>query len=97
MEQDKVNMSDHDLVIRIDTRLEDLIKTVAEIRDGTHARISCLETKVDNHDKEISDLRATRTDFRQKIADMKLWDKTLIWLIIFLAGLLIWHLTGYHL
>ena len=38
-----MDFSDHDLVIRIDTRLTDLQKTVQEIRDGTISRIQVLE------------------------------------------------------
>ena len=81
--EDVQPITDHDRLIRIDTRLKDLIDTVADIKDGTSVKIALLEkSKADrdvveniqkklNEDIEhrVSNLETTRQDFRSKLAD----------------------------
>ena len=47
-------MSDHDLVIRMDTRLEDLISSVKELQNGTYSKIEILfRDKAERKDVEV--------------------------------------------
>ena len=101
------NISDHDLLIRVDVRLEDLIKTVSDMRDGTNIKIVSLDNNIKCVETDVSDLKATRIDFRNKIEDSKLqcianhqstqkYVKFMIWLgstyAAALTGLVIWAL-----
>lgn len=38
-----MNNQDHDMLIKIDTKVEMLIKTVDEMKSSLHVRVSCLE------------------------------------------------------
>lgn len=44
--QNPTLMSDHDLIIRIDTKLSDLISDVGELKDVTSERITKLDMRV---------------------------------------------------
>lgn len=87
-------MSDHDRIIRIDTRLKDLIDTVNEIKDGTADRISSLELGVNDLDK-------MKEECKKDIGNLQSIQKILMSLgaffLVFLFGMVVWHILGYHL
>ena len=80
--------NDHDLIIRIDTRLTDLITTVKDIKDGTVVQLA-------DHEKRIQDLEKTRIDFRGIIKSNKTLMIIMISIGVCAISLLVWHLTGY--
>lgn len=51
-------MNDHDLIIKLGTQMEYLIKEVQALRDGTKREIADLQTKVDFLEKADLSLRA---------------------------------------
>jgi hypothetical protein len=81
MDENKMlNQKDHDILIRVETRLEDLQKAVDNLRDGTQKTIM-------NHEDRINKLETSRT--RQNVA-MGIY----IGIGIFLTTLMIYHLIG---
>jgi hypothetical protein len=75
-----LNQKDHDILIRVETRLEDLQKAVDNLRDGTQKTIM-------NHEDRINKLETSRT--RQNVAmGIYLGIGTL------LVSLLIYHIIG---
>lgn len=80
MDQTEQQMKDHDTLIRIETRVEDLIKSVESIKSGTAVQIA-------DHEKRIKALEMSRSN--QKIS-MAIY----IGIGAFLAGLMIYHMIG---
>lgn len=77
---EQMNTSDHDLLIRVDTRLGDLKQSVDSIRDGVNS-------KIENHEYRIQKLELSRSNLKLQLG---------IYISIgaVLIGLLIWHMTG---
>ena len=97
---------DHDLLIRLDTKLDQLATAVKELQDGTTRRISNLEnTKLDVKDsypilyKETVDRRLNTQGLDiETLKDFKTTQTILlsvgIGLLIVLFGLLSYHIFG---
>lgn len=75
-----LNQKDHDILIRVETRLEDLQKAVDNLRDGTSKTII-------NHEDRLNKLETSRT--RQNVA-MGIY----IGIGVFLSILMITHILG---
>jgi hypothetical protein len=75
-----LNQKDHDILIRVETRLEDLQKAVDNLRDGTQKTIM-------NHEDRLNKLETSKT--RLNVA-MGIY----IGIGIFLTTLMIYHLIG---
>jgi len=50
-ERRQQNKDDHDLIIRLDTKMDDIRSDIKELKDGTHQRL----TDVENHKLNIKD------------------------------------------
>ena len=79
-EKQMLNQKDHDILIRVETRLEDLQKSVDNLRDGTGKTIL-------NHEDRINKLEISKT--RQNVA-MSIY----ISIGAILVSVLIYHLVG---
>lgn len=97
----KQTTSDHDLLIRVDSRLSDLITTVNDIRDGTSVRIASLEKekadrkelqiiqdKVNNDiEKRVTSLESTKADFREQIGLTNQSNANLKYYLVLMSGI----------
>jgi hypothetical protein len=72
--------TDHDLLVELKTRMEDIRKDIQDLKDGTSIRIS-------DHEKRISLLEKSNITTKVAVG---------IYLAIgvFLAGLMIYHIIG---
>ena len=93
--------NDHDNLITLVADVKNLTKSQTEfhkeMKDSFTELKNNYSVRLENHDTRIQNLEITRTDFRQKLDDNKNYTKLLMWIGILLAGILIWHLTGYNL
>ena len=48
MSIDQLNSRDHDTLIRVESKVDQLVKEVKDLKDGTTIRIIALETRMDN-------------------------------------------------
>lgn len=76
------NLSDHDLTIRIDTRLEDVIARLNDLQTGTYAKIEMLvRDKADRKDVEIlqkivnTDIEERMRKLEEKVLDKRYYDE----------------------
>ena len=104
-------MEDHNLLIRLDQKVSDLKVSVDNLTNGTVAKITLLErdkadsktveeleSKVNNDiEKRLTDLEITRVDFRSKITNTNRYLTFLLGLGLLIVGMLLYHLSGYHL
>lgn len=64
-------------------------ETLARLQDNTGIRLSKVEERVAN-------LEITKTDFREKLASNKTLLSVVIAIGVLLVGILIYHISGYH-
>jgi hypothetical protein len=101
-EERRVEHNDHDLLVRLDEKVENLTKTVTSLVDGTAKRIQDLETgKVDQKAFDLLQQRVN-LDIEKRVRDIEKDNETnhiamvvLSGLGILILGMLIWHITGY--
>lgn len=98
--------NDHDLIIRLDTKFDQMASDIKELKDGTTSRLVELEQRVDTIEETHDRLHVTET--AQTVAENTRWinDFNVRWkLIIALASgisavvgfiaALIYHLAGF--
>jgi seryl-tRNA synthetase len=68
---------------------KEMRETLAKMQDGVGDRISKCEQR-------IATLEVTKADFREKLSSNKQYLVLLTAIGVVLVGLLIWHITGYH-
>lgn len=95
MEIQHQSMNDHDLLIRVDTRLETLIGEVQLMRDNTNQRLAKVEDgkleKADFNDfrNELNKALETRTKENDiRFTNLERSVNRLIWLVAIGAGVL---------
>jgi len=95
MAEEKLN--DHDLLIKLSTTVElgfkNINKQIEDLKDGTTDKISDLYSKYEALEKWKTAHETENKDATRSNAN---YMKALIAIGIMLAGLLIYHLTGYH-
>ena len=80
MENENKITNDHDLLIRVDTRLGDLIKSVENIKSGNQ--------------KDIEDLQKRTAALELARSNQKIAMAIYIGIGAFLVGLMIYHIMG---
>lgn len=88
-----VSMSDHDLLIRLDQKMNGISTDMKELKDGLYARVSTLEQKIIIYDKliaeyPISDLTKMLMEDHKWISDFKLTSKLFSFLLVGIGSLL---------
>ena len=105
MEPNFVN-SDHDLLIRVDQKVDSLTATIQDIKDGTLSRLNALEkekadrseiqemqTKINDLQKHINENVETRTQKLERMSDKYLITLALYTLAVgSMIGLIIYHI-----
>jgi len=85
--------TDHDnlvtLIESVNNFHREVRTTLQEIKDNFQARVN-------DHEVRIKDLEITRVDFRRKLSDSKWQWGFVVGLGFLILGILIFHLTGYH-
>ena len=100
-------LTDHEQIILIRRDIQNLKESQAEFHKEVRQAFEDLKgnfsATVANHESRIINLEATRQDFRnkidvtcQQIKDNKIYMVMLTTVGVLLAGLLIWHISGYH-
>jgi hypothetical protein len=79
--------NDHDLLIRVDTKVDLLTKTVNNLVSGT-------SRKIDNLEARVNSLEIGRKENQDGIKAYKLYMGIIIGIGVALIGLLIYHITG---
>lgn len=64
-------------------------ETLSKLQDQTGNRLTKCEERIAN-------LEITKTDFREKVANLNTWIKWLCAIGLLLTGIMIYHLTGYN-
>jgi hypothetical protein len=95
------NASDHDLLIRIDTKVDVLQSTVAETRTALSARIDRLAQEkasygdldvvrksIEDYQKRNSEELSAKNAEVEKLADKVDWTRRMIWVAIGILGTL---------
>jgi hypothetical protein len=82
--------SDHDIIVMMATELKQVRIDVRDLKDGTFAKIS-------DHDHRIEALETWRAAQVVSLATQTQLLRTLIALGILILGMIVWHITGYHL
>jgi hypothetical protein len=94
------NSGDHDLLIRLETQMGFISNAIKELKDGTVARIELLE-RDKAEKKEVIDLLTIAEDNKKRIRSLE--DKSsnsnltiglFVSLILFLGGLLVYHIIN---
>lgn len=98
---DKSLMNDHDLLIRVDTKLTQLSVDVKEVKDGTNARIAALESKSLLYDKIIAEYPPEKYapivfKNQQDIHDFKLTYKVGVAIAAGVGAFVTWVLTTFN-
>jgi hypothetical protein len=81
------------------TDILDLKQNKADTKevDRLQGLVNEIQKKVNSdHETRLVNLETTRSEFRDKLKDNARYLKFLIWIGILFIGLLIFHLTGYH-
>ena len=102
------NYTDHESILLIRQEIQQLKNSQETFHKEMRTSFSDLKDnyagRLNEHDKILTELIATRADFReklnimnQKILDTKVYDIAMTAVGILVLGLLIWHITGYHL
>lgn len=92
MIKNPVNMSDHDLLIRVDAKVDNLALDVKDLKDGFSARLVTVENKITQYDKILAEYSPEPIvkqlhENTQWIRDFKTTNRVVIGLFTFLAFL----------
>jgi len=90
---------DHDLIIRLDTKLDALHKAVTEANNDTKERIVTLESKKlekDGFNDFLSEYKLERADKERRIRFLERWSWAAWGVIGFIEFALILYVTFHH-
>lgn len=91
--------SDHDLLIRLDTKLLDVSRDVREVKDNTQSAISALQQKVIGYDQIFIEYPPKRINemtlaHEKWISDFKLTYRLIIGMAIGISSIITFILTS---
>ncbi len=62
-EQDKIQAADHDSLIRLEGKVDQILIDIKELKDNTAGKITELDTKISGFDKRLKSLEDLRIKF----------------------------------
>jgi hypothetical protein len=83
-------LTDHDILIELRAEIRGIKVDIKDLKDGTSKDIFELQ-------KDVLDLQQWRISRIQEIKDKKWKDNFIISIALLILGMVIFHLTGYHL
>ena len=95
--EENQHKTDHDLIIRLDEKMDQMAASIKELKDGTQSRVDKIEATLVEVFKRLNELEQFRTAQIQSNKDMKNYWKLIFGLGILLLGLMSAHILGYHL
>ena len=94
------NLTDHEAILLVRQELQQLEKSQTEFHKEMRAAFTDLKDnyagRLNEHDKQLTDLYATRQDFRTKIKETNIWLSWLAVAVGIIGSVVFYHLTGYH-
>ena len=83
------NASDHDLLIKLDTKVDNLALDIKELKDGLTVRMAAIELKVVGYDKIIAEADPTGTKKKVDELGAEIHDfKTTVGIYRVIAGVI---------
>ena len=93
-------ITDHEAILLVRQELQQLKDSQSAFHKEMRESFSDLKNNyqgtLNDHEKRLVDLEATRVDFRQKIEDSSNYMKLVIAIGVLIVGLFIYHIAGYH-
>ena len=93
-------LTDHESILLIRQEIQQLERSQSEFHKEMRIAFTDLKDnyagRLNEHDKQLSDLCATRQDFRTKIKETNVWLSWLAGAVGIIGSVVFFHLTGYH-
>src|SRR5581483_7111988 len=71
MDTSKLQREDHDTLIRLETKFDQMLNDIKEVKDGTAARLSALEIRMADVEKIHNEINPIET--AKKVEGLALW------------------------
>lgn len=85
--------NDHDLLIKLGEQIKFVRDDIRELKDGTKDRLDKAEERI----KELEEWRKIHSQQnKDDLKNSKAYLAFLIGIGILIFGILLWHITGYH-
>ena len=99
MDEQLKHLTDHEAILLISQDVRNLKKSQEDFHTEMRGAMTELKNNyqgtLNNHETRLTNLEATRVDFKEKMGTNGLYIKWVLAAVALTISILFWHLTGY--